>query len=212
VHACLVVDNEPLAVPASALSWTRLSPTPVAPRGQSDAVWWCELHYTRAFAIGSLTHRRQVILARDAGVVVCDWVTGDVRSGCALHWPLGADADELRLEGAALTAGRHRVRWATTNERLPMVTLEPLTRSPGYGRAHPGRLLRVGLEATRPQTIVTTFTTATTTSDVSFAEHDRVRVTLGNARASAELTIGPGIAPVLGAAAAVRARAEGVLR
>ena len=211
VHACLNVDGEPLAVPASAFSWTRLSPTPTASWGRSEELWWCELQYTRTLTSGTLTHRRQVVLARDAGVVVCDWLTGDVPSGCAIHWPLGADVDESCLEAATLTVGQHRVRWASASERLS-ATLAPLTRSPGYGRAYAGRLLRVGIDATGPQTLASTFTTATTTSTVVFLEQDRARVTLGDATAGLELTIEPGVAPRLGAAASVRPRAAGVLR
>ena len=212
VHACLVVDDEPLAVPATAFSWTRLAPTPSANWGQSNSLWWCELQYTRTLTSGSFTHRRQVVLARDAGVIVCDWLTGDVPSRCAIHWPLGAGVEDLEVDHASLSAGTHRVRWASSSAAAPAASLEPLTRSPGYGRSIAGRLLRVALDAKAPVSVVTTFTAATTPSAVSFVDRDRVRITLGGPTAGIDVTVGPGVAPALDAVASVRSRSEGVLR
>jgi hypothetical protein len=212
VHACLVVEREPLAVPAGPFSWARLSPVPAVSWNDASDLWWCELHYTRALTNGSITHRRQVVLARDAGVVVCDWITGDARSGVALHWPLGAGVDDLALAGDALTIGQHRVRWAST-AGVPGATLEPLARSPGYGQVEPGRLLRIAVDTTAPATVATIFTAATTRSTIVFRERDRVLVTLGNETDSVEVTLAPGVAPsVTDVAATTRSRAEGVLR
>jgi hypothetical protein len=133
---------------------------------------------------------------------VCDWLTGELPGSMATHWPLGASVDDLALREDSLAIGRHRVRWkSSSSTHLPEATLEPLTRSPGYGRAEAGRLLRVACDTTEPVTLATTFTAATTTAAVEFTESARVRVALGGAPGGVDIVLAPGVAPVHAATA-----------
>jgi hypothetical protein len=145
---------------------------------------------------------------------VCDWLTGDLPKGIAVHWPLGVSVEDLTLHGDVLDAGRYRVRWAAGGAVTALhATLDPLTRSPGYGRSEAGRLLRVALDAKGPVTVATTFTAATTSARVEFIDAARVRVTLGGTPETVEIVLAPGIAPIQTTATAPpRSRPEGVLR
>jgi hypothetical protein len=160
-HACVVVDDAPLAEPRGPFSWRRIAPTPHASTGDDGTLWWCDLSYERPHAAGRLTHRRQVVLVRGWGLVVCDWVTGDAPAAFALHWPLGAPPESLTLDGAALhiDSGRGtRITWmATAADGALRPSLVPMKRSPGYGRQLEGRLLRVEHAGRLPVTVVTTF-------------------------------------------------------
>jgi hypothetical protein len=171
------------------------------------------LHYARTVGRASFAHRRQVVVAGDAGVIVCDWLTGDLPGGMAAHWPLGARVDDLTLQDDTLGMGRHRVRWAASSRTaLLRSTLEPLTRSPGYGRVEAARLLRIAFDVTAPLTLATTFTSATTSASVEFVDANRVCVTLGDLPGSVEVVLAPGAAPTHKARAASPLRPEGVLR
>lgn len=213
-HACLVVDGEPLAIPAGPFSWSRIAPTPAADWRATDDLWWCELRYDRSHSHGALTHRRQVILAHGAGIAICDWVTGDRPPAMALHWPLGADPTEVVLDNGTLVVSGHRVRWyASRGPGTLRATLESLARSSGYARAQAGLLLRVSADAELPITLLTTFTEASRTPSVRFLEAGRVRVALDESPTGFGFTMEPGSLPLRERPAPVtRARTHGALR
>jgi len=213
VHACLVLDGEPMAVPAGPFSWSRLAPTPEVDWAEEHDLWWCELHYDRPHAGGTLTHRRQVVLAHGTAVAVCDWLTGDQARAAALHWPLGIVASRAALSGDALTTAEHRIAWYGSGGHGALrASLERLITSPGYGRAMDGQLLRVVCAAPIPATIVTTFADSSVTLSVRLLDGGRVALSLGDGGGGRHWIIGPGSAPVRElVAVAAHPRAEGVL-
>jgi hypothetical protein len=157
-HACLVIDDAPLAEPSGPFSWRRIAPTPTRTAGSDGLVWWCDLSYDRSHRGGRLSHRRQVVLIRGWGVVVTDWITGETPASIALHWPLGASPSAMRFDDRGLLVHDHRITWTGASHGSALApSLVPMKRSPGYGRQIEGRLLRVQHTGPLPATIVTVF-------------------------------------------------------
>ena len=213
VHACLVIPGEPIAEPSSAFSWTRIAPTPDASWGDSTDAWWCELRYERQHARGALMHRRQVVLIHGRAVVVCDWLTGDAPNAAAFHWPLMAAPGDTALRDDGAHVGGHRIGFrASAGLRTLRPSVEPLVRSPGYGRAQAGELLTVACATTLPLAVVTTFADATTPVAIRFLDSERIGVSLGAGDDAAAYVIVPGGSPVPEAPAVAAPRGAGVLR
>jgi len=200
-HACLVVDGSPLAVPSGAFSWARVAPTPRHRWGDDGQLWWCELSYDRPDPSGALAHRRQVVLVRGTGVVVCDWISGVPRRGFALHWPLGAAPNDVQLSDHGVTTAAYAIAWSASSG-LVDASSEPATRAPGYGREEQATLLRLGLHGSLPVSIVTCFTNRAAQFGRHFHDGDAVRVELppgdsGQALVlSARPEAAPSVAPV----------------
>lgn len=158
VHACVVVEGAPLASPAGPFSWSRMAPTPSHWQADNGEAWSCELFYERQVGAGRLAHRRQVVLVRGHGILVCDWLDGVSPSPLAVHWPLGETPSEDALTERSLTTASFSATWSAhggVGELRP--SLEPLARSPGYGRQCDGRLLRLAFSGSPPVSIVTCF-------------------------------------------------------
>jgi hypothetical protein len=197
-HACLVVDGAPLAVPSGSFSWARLAPDPRHRFGNDGHLWWCELSYDRTDPSARLTHRRQVVLVRGIGVVVCDWISGESVRGLALHWPLGASPNEIDLSGHGVTTTEYAISWSASSGRVS-ASSEPTTRSPGYGRQTQAALLRLALHAPLPVSIVTCFTNRGARFGRHCHDGEAVRLELpaGDSRQPLVLSVRPEAAPSL---------------
>jgi len=195
-HACLVVDGAPLAVPAGPFSWERIAPTPRASFGDDGALWWCELWYDRPHGERRLAHRRQVILARGHGIVVCDWIDGNPSGPIALHWPLGAFPESITLDGGAVSGEGYRIWWADVSGGGVHASLEPMVRSPGYARQMDGRLLRLRLDGQLPASVITAFVDRAAICRVR-ASNDGIDVTMDTPTPEARVAfrVRPGAAP-----------------
>jgi hypothetical protein len=190
-HACLVVDDAPLAVPAGPFSWQRTSPTPVVLAGDDGAAWWCDLVYRRASRAGVVTHRRQVVLVRERGVLIADWIDAPAAVSFALHWPLAVE--EGVLHGGHVRATGFAMQWALGRGESGGAVLERVRSSPGYGREQDSVLVRVPVRCAGHASIVTGFTedeVALTTStgpdgiiqcEIRGAEHRTVVMQPGHA-------------------------------
>lgn len=160
-HACLVIDGSPLAAPSGPFSWAHIAPIPSARWRDEGRMWWCELSYTRDHAAGRLTHRRQVALVRGCGIAVCDWFDGDAPPSLALHWPLGDAPGTATLSGCQLHGRTYDVTWGTpAGDDQLRASLEPMKRSPGYGRQLEAQLLRVEYAGALPGAVATIFAEA----------------------------------------------------
>ena len=197
-HACLVVEGAPLAVPAGSFSWASLAPTPRHRWSDDGPLWWCELSYDRAGPNGALTHRRQVVLVRGTGVVVCDWISGAPDRGLALHWPLGAAPNEIDVSDHGATSAEYAISWSASRGRVD-ASSEPSTRAPGYGRQVPAALLRLALHGPLPVSIVTCFTNRGVPVGRHFHDGDGVRLELpaGDSGQPLVLSVRPEAAPSL---------------
>jgi hypothetical protein len=193
VHACLVLDGEPLAVPGGPFSWTQLSPAPTVHSGDGVDAWWCDLSYERTHRRGSLRHQRQIALVHGIGVAVCDWISGNAPDGLALHWPLDADPNELRVDGISLDVKGHRISWRSSALLSP--SFDHLSRAPGYGRTIEGRVLRVAVCGSLPLSVVTVFAEASVVPTVRFGAERRLELSLATARGPVDLGMAPGTAP-----------------
>jgi hypothetical protein len=195
-HACLVVEGAPLAVPAGPFSWERIAPTPGSSGGDDGALWWCELWYDRLDGERRLAHRRQVILARGRGVVVCDWIEGDPSGSMAVQWPLGAAPESIALDENSVTADGYRVWWADVSGGRVHASLDPLVRSPGYARQMDGRLLRLRLDGRLPASIITAFMDSAAVCRVN-ASHDGIHVVMETPSGDPRIAfrVRPGAAP-----------------
>ena len=193
VHACLVVDGSPLAVPAGEFSWTQLSPTPTVRFGDGTDIWWCDLSYERGHRRGTIRHRRQIALVHDVAVAICDWISGDAVDGLALHWPLDADPNEVHVSGHTMDLRGHRLSWHGSGALT--ASLETLTRAPGYGRTRDGRLLRLAASGSLPLSVVTVFADTSITPTARFGADGRLDVSLATGAGAVDLVITPGTAP-----------------
>jgi hypothetical protein len=192
------VDGAPLAVPAGSFSWARLAPTPRHRWGDNGQLWWCELSYDRPDPGGALSHRRQVVLVRGMGVVVCDWISGAPGCGVALHWPLGAAPNEIDLSGHGVTSAEYSIAWSASSGRVD-ASSEPATRAPGYGRQEQSALLRLALHGPLPVSIVTCFTNRGAPFGRHFHDGEAVRLELpaGDSGQALVLSVRPEAAPSL---------------
>ena len=197
-HACLVVDGSPLAVPSGNFSWARLAPTPRHRWGDDGRLWWCELSYDRTDSSGALGHRRQVVLVRGTGLVVCDWISGAPGRGLALHWPLGAAPNDIDLSDHGVTNAAYAIAWSASTGRVD-ASWEPATRAPGYGRQEPTTLLRLGLHGPLPVSVVTCFTNRGAQFGRHFHGGEAVRLELpaGDNGQELVLSVRPEAAPSL---------------
>jgi hypothetical protein len=198
-HACLVIDDEPLASPAGPFSWTRVAPTPRATHGDTEDTWWCELSYAYAGGRQRLTHRRQVVLVRGVGVVVCDWVEGSVTSRLGVHWPLADSRRELRLSASTLVAPRgYGICWGTSAGEVA-ASVESTTRSPRYGRSCDAAVLRLEYSGSLPTALVTCFAAAGQTVRLRHGGSDALRVDLPGSAADdgSTLVVRPGRPPAI---------------
>jgi heparinase II/III-like protein len=198
VHACLVT-SEPLALPSGPFSWSRVSPTPAARHGDDGPIWWCELSYAREHDRARLTHRRQVVLVRGHGIVVCDWVEGASPISFAAHWPLGEELGAGELTESSLTTDAHSIGWHADNGSAHVrASLEPLRRSPGYGRECDGRLLRVAYAGKSPASLVTCFSDARRPLRVHAHDGSSARVVIDDlADGTRELMMAAGTPPTI---------------
>jgi len=176
-HACLVVEGSPLAVPAGSFSWSQLAPTPTTRCGDDGQVWWCDLAYEREAVRGRLTHRRQVLLVRGVGVIICDWIAGVTQQPIALHWPLGAPPNEVTLSESRLVTPQYQVAWSGATGPLH-ASVESTTRAPGYARQVDAALLRLGYRGPLPVSVVTCFTNRATGLVRHLHDGDSVRIEL----------------------------------
>lgn len=197
-HACLVVNGAPLAVPAGSFSWARLAPTPRHRWGDDGQLWWCELSYDRTDPSGALAHRRQVVLVRGTGVVVCDWISGAPGRSFALHWPLGAAPNDVDLSDHGITNADYAIAWSASSGRID-ASSEPTTRAPGYGRQTESALLRLALHGPLPVSIVTCFTNrgAQFGRHVHDGEAVRLGLPANDGRQALVLSVRPEAAPSL---------------
>jgi hypothetical protein len=201
VHACLVTPTEPLAVPRGPFSWERVAPTPSVRHGDVNRLWWCELTYDRDVSQSRLTHRRQVVLVRGQGVIVCDWVIGTAPLTFAVHWPLGDAADRPELSGTSLTIRGHSILWSARGGSLEAdASIEATRQSPGYGRERNGQLLRLAYSGAAHASVVTCFTGASRRLHVARHDISSVRnggVVVDAADAALQLVIAPGESPTI---------------
>ena len=174
-HACVVVDGMPLAAPSGAFSWSTVAPTPNVRHGDEGSVWWCELSYDRGGPSRRVSHRRQVVLVRGRGVVVCDWLEADAPIAFAAHWPLGDAIDRCTLAGTSITAGSHVISWSGSGAQA---TLEPIRRSPGYGRECDSHRLRLSHAGTRTASLVTCFSDVRRPLVVHAHDDSMIQITL----------------------------------
>jgi len=197
-HACLVVANHGLACPSGPFSWSRIAPTPARHHGDSDGTWWCELRYAHPGVSQPLTHRRQVVLVRGQGIVVCDWVEGVVPTGFATHWPLAARSRDAAISETTLAAFDHSITWGTTSGEI-QASLEPMRRSPRYGRSCEATLLRLDYSGPLPTALVTCFGALARPLTVQRSTRDAVRVRLAADRAedASTLVVRPGGPPIV---------------
>jgi hypothetical protein len=223
-HACLVVDGSPLAVPTGPFSWGRTSPVPERRWGDDGAIWWCELRYAREHAAGRLSHRRQVVLVRTVGVIVCDWVEGDAPR-IALHWPLGGAPSDVSIAEDVATGDGFLVSWsaaaAGAGEAQPALraSLRPTFRAPGYGRIESAPLLRLEYEGPSPVSptsavsIVTCFSASGAPMIIDAHDGASIRVSVpGDPTTDRPVVVmKPGIAPALQRRAATTT-SSGVIR
>jgi hypothetical protein len=155
-HACVVIDDAPLAVPRGAFSWQRVPGDPTVQTGTDDAVWWCELSYRRPGASAPVTHHRQVALVRGVGVLVADWIEADSPVSFAVHWPLAVDV--AVLEGRRAQADGFMAQWTVTRGEEMGAALDRVRTSPGYGRERNTVLIRVPVRCDGMASVVTAFT------------------------------------------------------
>lgn len=197
-HACLVVEQSPLAVPAGSFSWLHLAPTPTPRSGDDGRLWWCDLVYEREAVGGRLTHRRQVLLVRGMGVAICDWIAGVTDGPIAIHWPLGVAPGEVALTESAVTLPHYRVAWSVAVGALD-ASVESTTRAPGYARQVDAALLRLGYRGPLPVSVITCFTNPATRLGRHLHDGDSVRLELldGVAGPAWILSIRAGEAPSL---------------
>jgi hypothetical protein len=193
-HACLVIENSPLAESAGPFAWRRLSPTPRYAWSETPEFWWCEIAYEREHRSGQIGHVRQVVLIRGHGVLVADWLTGDPLDTFAIHWPLGENPFPS-TPGAHLDLAAHRITWCADGAILT-AHVERMVRSPGYGRREDGVMLRLhAQQVTLPAIIVTRF--AGTKSTANIAAH-KGRVTVEAERSTGQplgVVLAPGVIP-----------------
>jgi len=199
-HACLVLERSPLAVPAGSFSWSQLAPTPTPRCGDDGQVWWCDLAYDREAVGGWVTHRRQVLLVRGVGVIICDWIAGTTDGQVAVHWPLGASPNEVALSDSAVATPRYRVAWSVAGGALD-ASAESTTRAPGYARQVDAALLRLVYRGPLPVSVITCFTNPATRFGRHLHDGDSVRLELpdGVAGPARMLSIRAGGAPSLDA-------------
>ena len=197
-HACLVVEQSPLAVPAGSFSWSQLAPTPTPQSGDDGQVWWCDLAYEREGVGGRLTHRRQVLLVRGVGVIICDWIAGVTHGPIAVHWPLGVAPNEVVASESALVTPHYQVAWSGAAGAID-ASVESTTRAPGYARQVDAALLRLGYRGPLPVSIVTCFTNPATQFGRHLHDGDSVHLELrGSSTSPARiLSIRAGAAPSL---------------
>ena len=197
-HACLVVEQAPLAVPAGSFSWLHVAPTPTPRSGDDGQVWWCDLAYTRDGVGGLLTHQRQVLLVRGVGVIVCDWITGVTQGPIAVHWPLGVAPNELALSEAAVVTPHYQVAWSGAAGALD-ASVESTTRAPGYARHVDAALLRLGYRGPLPVSVITCFANPGTRLVRHHHDGDSVRLELPDTatRPAGLLSVRAGAAPSL---------------
>ncbi|HTK51465.1 MAG TPA: alginate lyase family protein [Gemmatimonadaceae bacterium] len=199
-HACLVIERSSLAEPAGSFSWTRLAPTPTHRFGDDGHVWWCDLAYERDALGGRLAHRRQVLLVRGVGVIICDWIAGVTDGPIAVHWPLGIPPNEVSLSGSAMITPHYQVAWSGAMGPLD-ATVESTTRAPGYARQVDAALLRLGYRGQLPLSVVTSFTNPATRLGRHLHDGESVRLELpdGETGPARVLSIRAGEAPSLDA-------------
>jgi len=197
-HACLVVERSPLAVPSGSFSWSQLAPTPTPRCGDDGQVWWCDLTYEREAVGGRLTHRRQVLLVRGVGVIICDWIAGTTQDPIAIHWPLGVAPNEVTRSESAIVTPHYQVAWSGATGTLD-ASVESTTRAPGYARQAEAALLRLGYQGPLPVSVVTCFTNPATGLVRHLHDGDSVRLELpdGVAGMARILSIHAGGAPSL---------------
>ena len=197
-HGCLVVEQSPLAVPAGAFLWSQLAPTPIPRSGDDGQLWWCDLVYERDGVGGRLTHRRQVLLVRGMGVIICDWLAGVTQGPIAFHWPLGVAPNEAALSQSALVTSHYQVAWSGAAGVLD-ASVESTTRAPGYARQVDAALLRLGYHGPLPVSVITCFTNPATRLVRHLDDGDSARLELpeGLAGPARILSIRAGAAPSL---------------
>ncbi len=155
-HACLAIDDVPLAVPSGSFSWTRVAPTPTVDEGDSAGLWSCALVYERDGTVGRLTHRRQVVLVPRWGVLIADWLVPSGSERVTLQWPL-AEAP-CASTAAGVSADRYLATWAhAPSATLESATIEPSVASPGYGREVSSQTLRLRYRCDAPTWLLTAF-------------------------------------------------------
>ncbi len=196
-HACLVVANHELASPSGPFSWSRIAPTPSVVQGDSDCTWWCELQYAHP-GVSQLIHRRQVVLVRGQGIIVCDWVDGVGTPRVAAHWPLAASSRDTAVSGTTLTTPDYYITWGATAGGLD-ASLEPTQRSPRYGRSREATLLRLDYSGPLPTALVTCFGTAARPLKLQRSTRDAIRVLLAAdvAEDASTLVVRPGGPPAI---------------
>ena len=112
-----------------------------------------------------LTHRRQVVLVRGLGVIICDWIARVTHGPITVHWPLGAAPNEVTLSEFGIVTPHYQVAWSGAAGALD-ASMESTTRAPGYARDVDAALLRLGYHGPLPVSVVTCFTNPATASFV----------------------------------------------
>jgi hypothetical protein len=155
-HACVVIDDNPLALPRGPFAWQRLPSQPTAESGEDANAWWCELVYRRPTTDTTIIHRRQVVLVRGCGVVIADWLETDAPVSFATHWPL-ATADAV-LDDDCVRATGFVGRWSIVVGNGGRAELHDIQTSPGYARQNDAKLVRVPVQSSGSATLITAFT------------------------------------------------------
>ena len=156
-HATVIVDDNPLAIPRGIFGWEKVAPTPSHERSESGDFWSVRLKYPIKGA-RTVTHERQVILLRQVGIFVIDFLSGAGAHSLKWRWPLGMSIEKEQLleDAREVCVGPVVLSWSCSTGLKP--TLESAPSSPTYGAER--TLPVVVLEATNvdlPVTMVSSF-------------------------------------------------------
>lgn len=192
-HASVIVDDVELATPSSPFGWRSVAPTPAAEATDHGTYWYCRLSYDYATPRGTVAHERQVVLIRERGVVVCDFLGGTGSRSLTIRWPLGAKRSDVRIDAndATLRFGSTRVRWLAGGDTVFAASVEPTRRSPKFGiEIDAIALVLSASDAVLPCAIATAF-------DASSAPSIDIRADDGGMHIAVADDSGPGMALVL---------------
>jgi hypothetical protein len=138
------------------------------------------------------------VLVRGRGIVVCDWVDGVSPLTFAVHWPLGDEPNTRDMADSSLMTSTHSIAWSIHGNSLQVdASIEPLRRSPGYGRECDGQLLRLAYSGAAPASVATCFTDAHRPLRVQGHDGLSIRISISGDTAdeTSQLVIAPGATP-----------------
>ena len=200
-HASVTVDEVELATPSSPFGWRSVAPTPAAEAVDRGTYWYCRLSYQYATPRGTVTHERQVVLVRERGVVVCDFLGGTGSRSVAIRWPLGVKQTEVRIEphDATLRFGSTRVHWLAGRDTAFAASVEPTRRSPKFGiESDASAVVLSASDAVFPFAIATAFDASSTPSFDIRADDSGMHIAItGDTGPAMTLVLRAGVGPHL---------------